>query len=80
MPSSTAGPTQLDGAVVLAARLPAGEARSQYDRVDLVNDGPDELGCDVGTVFLEDLRVCTDTLVGTRTSSVSSWRLTVWGA
>ena len=44
--------------------------------VDLVNDALDDLGCDLGTVFLENLRVRTDTLVGTRTSSLSSWRLT----
>jgi len=56
--------------------LPAGEAHSHYDRVDLVNDALDDLACDLGTVFPEDLRLRTDTLVGTRTSSVSSWRLT----
>jgi hypothetical protein len=60
----------------LAARLPAGEAHSHYDHVDLVNDALDDVACDLGTVFLEDLRMRTDTLVGTRTSSVSSWRLT----
>ena len=49
-----------------------------YNRVDLVNDALDDLGCDLGTVFLEDLRIRTDTLVGTIKSSVSSF--TVWGA
>jgi hypothetical protein len=65
----------LDGACLRLVCQPA-KRTPHCDRVDLVNDALDDVACDLGTVFLEDLLMRTDTLVGTRKSSLSSWRLT----